>query len=105
MWCLLMLLRVKGWSDELSPRLILHMGLALSLVPLLFAKVIVARYQKAARGLLTALGIGILGVSFTLVALNLSIHFLRAASTGKVPVGTSVVVRSELSLLRDLTSE
>ncbi len=65
------------------------MGLALSLVPLLLVKVIVARYQKAAGALLTALGIGIFAVAFTLVALNLSIHFLRVASTGRLPVGIS----------------
>src|SRR5690348_2303933 len=66
----LMLLRMKGWTDELSSRLILHMGLALLLVPLVMAKVLVARYQKAARGLLMALGIGIFGMAFTLVAMN-----------------------------------
>src|SRR5689334_4007163 len=44
--CYFMLLRIKGWSDELSPRLVLHMALALSLAPILFVKVIVARYQK-----------------------------------------------------------
>jgi ferredoxin-NADP reductase len=90
-FCYFMLHRLKGWSDELPPRLILHMGLALILAPLLFVKVIVARYQKAARGLLTALGIGIFAFAFTLVALNASVHFLRAASTGKVGLETSAI--------------
>lgn len=89
-FCYFMLLRVKGRSDELSPRLILHVGLALLLAPLVLVKVIVARYQKAARGLLTALGIGIFAAAFTLVSLNLSIHFLRVASTDKVPARTSL---------------
>ncbi len=40
---------------EISARLVLHMSLALSLAPLLMVKVIVARYQKARRDLLTAL--------------------------------------------------
>ena len=87
-----MLLRLKGWSDELSPRLILHMVLALSLAPLLLVKVIVARYRKAERDLLMALGIGIFTIAFSLVTLNLSIHYLRDASTGKVPVGISTTV-------------
>ena len=86
-----MLLRIRGWSDELSPRLILHMGLALLLVPLLFTKVIVARYQRAARGLLIALGIGIFSVAFTLVTLNLFVHYLRVASTKKLPGWTSTI--------------
>lgn len=89
--CFFMLLRIKGWSDELSPRLILHMGLALILAPLLFVKVIVARYQKAARGLLMALGIGIFVIAFTLVALNVFVHYLRAASTHTVPAWTSAI--------------
>lgn len=87
--CYFMLLRVKGWQDELSPRLILHIALAFSLAPLLLIKVIVARYQKASRGLLIALGIGIFTIAFSLVMLNLSIHYLRSASTAKVPVRTS----------------
>jgi hypothetical protein len=37
-FCYFMLLRVRGSSDELSPRLILHMGVALALAPLLLAK-------------------------------------------------------------------
>ena len=88
----LMLLRMKGWADELSPRLILHMGLALLLVPLVMAKVLVARYQKAARGLLMALGIGIFGMAFTLVAMNVAIHYLRVASPHKVSGRTSSAV-------------
>lgn len=85
----LMLLRMKGWADELSPRLILHMGLALLLAPLVMAKVLVARYQKTARGLLMALGIGIFGMAFALVAMNVAVHYLRAASPHKVSGRTS----------------
>lgn len=87
--CYFMLLRIRASEDELSPRLILHMGLALSLAPLLLIKVIVARYQKAARGLLVALGTGIFAIAFTLVAVNVSVHFLRAAPNHKVAPRTS----------------
>lgn len=81
--CYFMLQRIKGLTDELSPRLIVHMGLALIIAPLLLVKIVVARFQKAARGLLMALGITIFAIAFTLVALNVSIHYLRAASTHK----------------------
>lgn len=91
-FCYFMLLRFKGQADELSPRLILHVGLGLLLAPLLLVKVIVARYQKAARGLLTALGTGIFAAAFTLVSLNFVIHFLRVASTDKVPARMSVTL-------------
>lgn len=88
--CYFMLLRIKGLSDELSPRIVLHMGLALVLAPLLLVKVIVARYLKASRGWLMALGTGIFAIAFTLVTLNVSIYYLRAADPHKVPTGTSL---------------
>lgn len=91
-FCYFMLLRVSGSSDELSPRLILHMGLALALAPLLLAKVIVVRYQRAAWGALMALGISILVTAFTLVAVNVSVHYLRNASPHKVPFAISLRV-------------
>jgi 3-phenylpropionate/trans-cinnamate dioxygenase ferredoxin reductase subunit len=87
-----MLLRLKGLPDELPPRLILHMGLALVLAPLLVVKVLVARYQKADRGLLMGLGVGIFAIAFTLVALNFFVHYLRQASSDKVPAGMSAGV-------------
>jgi hypothetical protein len=89
-FCYFMLLRIRGLSDELSPRLILHQGLALALAPLLFVKVIVARYQKSARGVLMALGVAIFAIAFTMVALNVSTHYLRQASAHKMPFSTSI---------------
>lgn len=82
--CYLMLIRLKGRPDEISPQVAFHMVLALLLGPLLFAKVISARYQRATRGPLTALGITIFSVAFTLVAMNVAVHFLHLASTDKV---------------------
>jgi ferredoxin-NADP reductase len=90
-FCYFMLLRIKGASDELSPRLVLHVGLALILGPLLLAKVIVVRYQKAAWGLLMALGISIFAAAFTLVTLNVSVHYQRNASAHKVPHSISLI--------------
>jgi ferredoxin-NADP reductase len=86
-----MLLRIRGWPDELPARIVLHMALAFSLVPLLVAKVIAVRSQKTPHALLCALGIGIYAVAFTLVTINISVHFLRAASAGKVPFWISSV--------------
>lgn len=88
-FCYFMLLRVRGSSDELSPRLILHMSLAFLLAPLLLAKVTTVRYQKDAWKLLMVLGIGIFGTAFTLVALNVSVHYLRIASRHQVTAGTA----------------
>lgn len=64
-FCYSMLLRVQGMEDELPPRLILHVGLAIALGPLIFAKIIATRSQQASRGVLTALGIAIFTAAFT----------------------------------------
>jgi len=86
-----MMLRLKGDPDEPSPRTVVHMVLGLLLVPLLVLKVLVARFQKAARGLLAALGIAIFAAAFTLVAMNVAVHLLRSASPAKVPASYSAV--------------
>jgi len=86
-----MLLRIKGWPDELSPRIVLHMALAFSLAPLLVVKVIAVRSRKASHALLCALGITIYAVAFTLVSINAAVHFLRNASVGKVPLWISFI--------------
>ena len=67
------------------------MGLALALAPLLLAKVLVVRYQKT-WGALMALGISIFVMSFTLVTLNVSVHYLRNASPHKIPFVISLMV-------------
>ena len=87
-----MFLRLKGDSDEVSPRILLHMFLALVLAPLLIVKVLVARYQPpGSRGLLPALGIAIFAFSFTLVAINVVSLLLRNAKNDGVPLLTSVI--------------
>jgi ferredoxin-NADP reductase len=98
-FCYFMLLRLRGSSDELSPRLTLHVGLALILAALLLAKVIVVRYQKAAWGALMALGISIFVAAFTLVTVNVAVHYLRNASPHKVPFATSLRVVAVVIIL------
>ena len=94
-----MLMRIRGSADELSSRLILHMGLALALAPMLFLKVIVARYQRAAWSILIVLGVGIFVTAFTLVAVNVSVHYLRLAEGQKVPLTTSLRVIAAIVIL------
>jgi len=59
---------------------------------LLIAKVLVARYQKASRGVLTGLGIAIFAVAFTLVALNIANYALRLASAEAASAKVSAAV-------------
>jgi len=97
-----MLLRLRGWPDELSPRIVLHMALAFSLAPVLIAKVIAVRSRKASHALLCALGITIYAMAFTLVTINVAVHFLRTASVGKVPLWISLIFVFAVLLLAGL---
>ena len=90
-FCFFMLTRIRGSADELSPRIILHMGLATLLAPLLFVKVIVARRQ-ATWGLLVAIGMTIFAFAFTLVAVNISVHYLRDAERHRIQSSASEAI-------------
>jgi ferredoxin-NADP reductase len=90
-FCYFMLLRIRS-LDELSPRIVLHLSLAFILAPLLFVKVIVVRYQKSAWNLLITLGVTIFAVAFTLVSMNVAVHYLRDVVPHKVPFAISLRV-------------
>src|SRR5262245_3129151 len=66
-----MTLRLKGVTDELPPRLTVHIILALLLVPILLVKVLIARYYKQYSSALLPLGVTIFVLSFALVSMNL----------------------------------
>lgn len=90
-FCYFMLLRIRS-ADELSPRIILHLSLALMLAPLLLVKVIIVRYQKSAWNVLIALGVTIFALAFTLVSMNVAVHYLRDLAPHKVPFAISLRV-------------
>ena len=79
-----MVLRLKGLPDELSPRNLIHALLALTLLPLLAAKVVVARYYKSQITILKILGSFIAGISFLVVIMNLGAYLLRSATSASV---------------------
>src|SRR3984957_2293387 len=88
-----MFMRIKGDSDELPPRILLHMSMALILAPLLVVKVLVARYQPGSRGLISALGITIFALSFALVVMNVVSFLLRNTKSDAVsPVVSAIFV-------------
>ncbi|HTD23891.1 MAG TPA: iron-sulfur cluster-binding domain-containing protein [Terriglobales bacterium] len=98
-----MTLRMRSAEDELPARLVVHVVLALLLAPLLAVKIIVARHQKGSQNVLSFLGIAIFAISFTLVALNIIWHVLRAATGQPVsPVITALVLTSIFVLLGTL---
>jgi hypothetical protein len=94
-----MLLRIKGLTDELSPRLTLHAALALLLVPLIFTKVVLVRSKKAPWIALMTLGISIFSSAFILVAVNVSVHYLRNASPHRLPSWLSILFVITICLL------
>jgi hypothetical protein len=79
-----MVLRLKGLPDELSPRNLIHVVLALMLLPLLAAKVVIARYYKNQVTILKLLGSFIAGISFLVVIMNLGAYLLRTATSATV---------------------
>lgn len=90
-FCYFMLLRIRS-ADELSPRIVLHLTLALILAPLLLVKVTVVRYQKSAWDVLITLGVTIFTLAFTLVSLNVAVHYLRDVVPHKIPFAVSLRV-------------
>ncbi len=76
----LMALRTANVSDELSTPALIHVLIAMSLVPLLFVKVLIARYYKSYYSALTSLGLIIFCFAFILVALTAGPYLLRATS-------------------------
>lgn len=84
-----MVLRLKGLPDELSPRNLIHALLGVILLPLLLAKVVVARYYKSQTAILKTLGSFIAGISFFVVIMNLGAYLLRSASSAAVSAKVS----------------
>jgi hypothetical protein len=82
----LMALRTTNVSDELSAPALIHVLIAMSLVPLLFVKVLIARYYKSYYSALTSLGLVIFCFAFILVALTAGPYLLRATSPKDTPL-------------------
>lgn len=71
-----------GITKNLPTYLVLHIVLALSLVPLLLLKLVIARFYKQSYSILRALGIAIFIVSWLVVSLPTFSEVLRSARPG-----------------------
>ena len=87
--CFFMALRLKGVSEELPPRIILHVLLALLLAPVLLVKVLIARYYRHYSAALLPLGVTIFVLSFALVSMNLAPYVLGRAGGDGAPASLS----------------
>jgi ferredoxin-NADP reductase len=70
--------RLRTGGDA-SPAITVHLALAMILSPLLFLKVLIARYYKSQYGLLMPLGLTIFVLAFALVAGAAGPHLMRAS--------------------------
>jgi glycine betaine catabolism B len=81
-----------GLSKKLLTDLVLHVALALLLVPLVVVKVLVARRYKHAHSVLMPLGISIFIVSALLVAIPSFSEYLRSTHPGSLGLRITVAI-------------
>ena len=74
----MMTARVGQGSDDLPLRTMLHIGIAVVLLPLIFFKVLIARYYKSYTGVLAPLGLAIFTLSVLLIVSATAPRALRA---------------------------
>src|SRR5260370_2016898 len=74
-----MILKIKGRTDDLPLPSMLHILIATVLAPLLFIKVLVARYYKKHTTILVPLGLTIFVLAFVLIATAVGPYVLRTA--------------------------
>src|SRR5215471_9650891 len=77
--------RLRGGVDT-SPAVTLHLALAMILSPLLFIKVLIARYYKNQHGLLMPLGLTIFVLAFVLIASTAGPYLARVTKIEEVSI-------------------
>ena len=71
----IMIVKSSNYQEELSPRAILHVAMAVALMPLIVIKILIARRYKVMTGRLLGLGVGILITAFVLSSITAG-HYL-----------------------------
>ena len=80
-----MLARLRGGTDS-SAAVAIHLALAMILSPLLFIKVLIARYYRNQHNLLMPIGLTIFVLSFVLIASTAGPHLARASRVERVSI-------------------
>jgi hypothetical protein len=99
-----MLARLGSGGDN-SATVTLHMALAMILSPLLFIKVLVARYYKNQHNLLMPLGLTIFVLSFVLIASTAGPYLTRPSKIERVSINSATQfqpITIDMNLARDL---
>src|SRR5579872_771479 len=81
-----MIARLRSGGADTSPIVTLHLTLALVLSPLLFIKVLIARYYKGQQNLLLPIGLTIFVLAFALVASTAGPYLVRASKIEQVSI-------------------
>jgi ferredoxin-NADP reductase len=81
-----MVARLRNGGGDASPMVAVHLVLAMILSPLLFIKVLVARYYKNQHGLLLPIGLTIFVLAFGLIAATAGPYLARASRVEQVSI-------------------
>lgn len=71
--------RMVGFSDEPSNRLLLHISLALLLIPVFLVKILISRFFRKLVAYLTPLGLIIFTLSFLMIFITSAYHLVTSA--------------------------
>jgi ferredoxin-NADP reductase len=99
-----MVARFRNGGADTSPTVSIHLALAMILSPLLFIKVLIARYYKTQQGLLMPIGLTIFVLSFVLITSTTGPYLARASKIEQVSLDPGRVppVRIDLNQASDL---
>ena len=99
-----MIARIRNGDGNASPTVTLHLALAMVLSPLLFIKVLIARYYKNQHGLLMPIGLTIFVLAFVLVASTAGPYLARVSRREEVSIDPAHIppVTIDLSQASDL---
>jgi mono/diheme cytochrome c family protein len=99
-----MVARLRSGGADTSPTVSIHLALAMILSPLLFIKVLIARYYKTQQGLLMPIGLTIFVLAFVLIASTTGPYLARASKIEQVSIDPGRVppVKIDLNQASDL---
>jgi len=95
---------LRNGGADTSPTVTIHLALAMILSPLLFIKVLIARYYKTQQGLLMPIGLTIFVLAFVLIASTTGPYLARASKIEQVSIDPGRVppVKLDLNQASDL---
>src|SRR5579864_8330545 len=86
-----MLARLRSGGADMSANVTVHLVLAMLLSPLLFIKVLIARYYKNQHGLLVPIGLTIFVLAFVLIASTAGPYLARTTKMEQVSIDPAQV--------------